>query len=151
MTKSVLTYLPNTAAQPDPVSQALALAVVSELHNNLATSVTVNDRHYPVVGYLSLLPGLVPGSKLGDSVLISNVPQGVLIHGVVSPIDAPQRASFRYEGDKLVIEAQGAVLLKSGQSSVELSAAGEVRIEGKNVRTVAKKILTLLASKINLN
>jgi hypothetical protein len=151
MTKNVLTYLPHTAAQAEPITQALTLAVVSELHNAQPASVSINEQHYPVAGYLSLLPGLVPGIKLGDSVLISNHPQGVLIHGVVTPIDTPQRASFRFEGDTLVIEAQGAVHLKSGQASVELNAAGEVRIAGKNVRTVAKKILTFLGSKINLN
>jgi hypothetical protein len=151
MTKNVLTYLPNTAAHPDPQSPALTLAVVSELHNAQPASVSINEQHYPVAGYLSLLPGLVPGIKLGDSVLISTHPQGVLIHGVVTPLDTPQRASFRFEGDTLVIEAQGAVHLKSGQASVELSATGEVRIDGKNVRTVAQKNLTLLGGHVNLN
>lgn len=151
MKNNVLTYLPSTAAQLDTPSQPLSIAVVSEMQNNVPVSVTLNEQHFSVTGYLSQMPGIIPSINLGDKVMISAVEQGVLIHGVVMPLDAPARASFGFVGDKLVIEAQGAVVLKSGNSTVELSEAGAIRIDGKDVRTVAKETLTLLGGKVELN
>ena len=151
MKNNVLTYLPSAPSQLDTPSQPLSIAVVSEMQNSLPVSVTLNEQHYSVMGYLSQMPGIIPNINLGDKVLISSVEQGVLIHGVVMPLDAPARASFGFVNDKLVIEAQGAVVLKSGTSTVELTEAGAIRIDGKDVRTVAKKTLTLLGGRVNLN
>jgi hypothetical protein len=151
MKNNVLTYLPSTNQQTETPAQQLSIAEVSDVQNGIPLSVILNEQHYSVMGYLSQMPGIVPSINLGDKVLISSVEQGVLIHGVVMPLDAPARASFGIVGDKLVIEAQGAVVLKSGTSTVELTEAGAIRIDGKDVRTVAKKTLTLLGGRVNLN
>ena len=136
-----------------PPNQPLSIAVVTHISDTSPASITVtiNDHHYHVAGFLSALAGVTPGINPGDKVLISAVEDGVLIHGLVLPVDAPARASFGFKEGKLVIEAQGAVILKSGNATVELTEAGTIRIDGKDVRTVAKKTLTLLGSKINLN
>ena len=151
MKNNILTYLPSTTQQVDAPAQHLNIAVVSEMQNSIPLSVTLNEQRYSVMGYLSQMTGIIPSFNLGDKVLISAVEQGVLIHGVVMPFDAPARASFGFVNDKLVIEAQGAVVLKSGNSTVELTEAGAIRIDGKDVRTVAKKTLTLLGGRVNLN
>lgn len=151
MKKNVLSYIPSHHNEADTPNQLLCIAEVTEMHNSIPVSVTLNNHRYNVAGYLSLMPGIVPSVSLGDNVLISSVAEGVLIHGVVMPVDAPIRASFGIKEDKLVIEAQGAVVLKSGNATVELSEAGAIRIDGKDVRTVAKKTLTLLGGRINLN
>lgn len=151
MKKNVLSYITSHHNEADTRNQLLSIAEVTEMHNSIPVSVTLNDHRYNVAGYLSLMPGIVPSVSLGDKVLISSVTDGVLIHGVVMPVDAPIRASFGIKEDKLVIEAQGAVVLKSGNATVELTEAGAIRIDGKDVRTVAKKTLTLLGGRINLN
>ena len=151
MKNNVLTYLPTTIQLTDTPAQQLSIAEVAEMQNGVPLRVTLNHQDFSVMGYLSQLPGIVPSINLGDKVLISSVEQGVLIHGVVMPLDAPARASFGFVGDKLVIEAQGAVVLKSGTSTVELTEAGAIRIDGRDVRTVAKKTLTLLGGRVNLN
>lgn len=151
MKNNVLTYLPSSAQKTDTPAQQLSIAVVSEMQSSMPVSVLLNEQHYNVMGYLSQMPGIIPSIKLGDQVLISAVEQGVLIHGVVVPLDAPARASFGFVNDKLVIEAQGAVVLKSGNATVELTEAGAIRIDGKDVRTVAKETLTLLGGKVELN
>jgi hypothetical protein len=89
--------------------------------------------------------------NIGDKVYISIEEDGVLIHGIVMPPDAQVQASFTYVEGKLVIEALGAVILKSGKATVELTEAGGIRIDGKDVRTKAKKTLTLLGAHVNLN
>ena len=108
--------------------------------------------------YLSLMAGITPLINLGDQVFISAVEDGVVIHGVFTPIEAPTRASFGFKDDKLVIESQHAVILKSGDTTIELTEAGSIRIDGKEVRTkakevhtVAQKTLTLLGGTVNLN
>jgi len=151
MKNNVLTYLPSSAQQADTPAQPLSIAVVSEMQNSMPASVLLNEQHYSVIGYLSQLPGIIPCINLGDKVLISAVELGVLIHGVVMPLDATARASFGFVNNKLVIEAQGAVVLKSGNSTVELTEAGAIRIDGRDVRTVAKETLTLLGGKVELN
>lgn len=151
MKKNVLTYLPEQNRAADVPEKLLSIAVVTEMQNSLPVSVTLDELSYNVAGYLSLVPGIVPGVNLGDKVLVSAVQDGVLIHGVVMPVDAPARASFGFVENKLVIEAQGAVVLKSGNATIELTEAGAIRVDGKDVRTVAKKTLTLLGAHVNLN
>jgi hypothetical protein len=151
MKKNVLTCLPAQSSEAEALNELLSIAVVTDMQNNLPVSVTLNELSYSVAGYLSLVPGIVPGVSLGDKVLVSPVQDGVLIHGVVMPIDTPVRASFGFVENKLVIEAQGAVVLKSGNATIELTEAGAIRVDGKDVRTVAKKTLTLLGAHVNLN
>ena len=151
MNDNVVINFPSTSSEADVTRQLLEIAVVTELQNNQPVSVTLNDHSLNVIGNLSLLSGIVPSVNLGDKVLISSVQDGVLILGVVTPRGAPVRASFSFVGDMLVIEAQGAVALKSGKATVELTKAGEIRIDGKNVRTKAQKMLTMLAGIVKLN
>jgi hypothetical protein len=150
--------LPAPVADAALIAQAHRIAVVMQVKGNIPQSVALNGNNYPVIGYLSTMPGIAPGMSIGDKVLVSAVEEGVLIHGVVTPIDAPVQASFAYVEGKLVIEAQGAVILKSGTATVELTEAGGIRIDGKDVRTVAEDVrtvahesLTLLGGKVELN
>ena len=167
----VLNFKPKAKAKTAETglsNPTTAIAVVTEVNGTQPVSVTLNDTRYPVTHYLSTLSGIAPSVKLGDQVLISAVPEedGVMLHGVMMHYaDQPSRSSISMQDDKLVIEAQGAVVLKCGSSTIELNEAGEIRIdgkdvrtvadmvrtEGKNVRTVAKKTLTLLASEVKLN
>ena len=141
---NVLTFVPTTKHQTDPFNQTFIVAVVSKVSDTEPASITVavNEAHYPVAGYISPLAGISPSVSPGDTVLVSAVGEGVWIHGVMMPIDAPTRASFGFKDDKLVIEAQGAVVLKSGKATVELTEAGKIRIDGKDVRTVAETVRT---------
>ena len=157
---NVLTFVASPKHQTEPFNQTFGIGVVSQISDTepARITVTVNETHYPVAGYISPLSGIIPSICLGDTVLVSAVGEGVWIHGVMMPVDAPARASFGFKDDKLVIEAQGAVMLKSGNATVELTEAGTIRIDGKDVRTVAqdvctvaKETLTLLGGKVNLN
>ena len=161
MKQSNLTYLatqtiqesdsPESNQEKQTANLVHEIAVVTNVQNNLPVSVEINQQNYIVSGYLSPVSGMAPSAVIGDQVLVSLTQNGLLIHGVITPAGEPIRASFGFVEGKLVIEAQGAVLLKSGHSSIEMSEAGAIRIDGKNVRTVAKQVLTFLSSKINLN
>lgn len=133
------------------IAQTHRIAVVTQINNHIPQSVALNGINHPIIGYLSTQPTLAPGMKIGDEVYITMEKNGVLVHGIVMPPDTQVQASFTYVGGQLVIEAQGAVLLKSGKSTVELTEAGEIRIDGKDVRTVAVETLTLLGGNVELN
>lgn len=150
---------------PHPI---YGIAVATEVAGTRALGVVFNETHYNVTHYLSSISGIEPRVQLGDEVLISAIAgkEGVMIHGVLTLYsEQPSRASFGLQDGKLVIEAQGAVILKSGLSTIELTETGEVHIDGKDVRTVAdkvrtygkeirtiaRKLLTLQGSKIDLN
>lgn len=161
------TTSPAAGQDTDTLKQASGIAVVTQVKGNMATTVLLHDISYPVSHYLSVMQGITPIINLGDKVLVSVLAGegGVMIVGVMTPVDAEASASFGMKDGKLVIEAQGAVILKSGRATVELTEAGEIRIdgkdvrtvadsvrtEGKEVRTIAKKKLTLQGSKIDLN
>lgn len=167
----VLNFKPKAktkTAETSLSSRVHGIAVVTEINGTRPISVVLNEISYKVTHYLSSLLGVEPGVQLGDEVLISAVAggDGVMIHGVMSPYtDKPPRSSFSIRDDKLVIEAQGAVILKCGTSTIELTEAGEicingkdvrtvadkVRTDGKEIRTIAKKMLTLQGSKIDFN
>ena len=149
--KNVLTYSTSKIREADAPNALLSVAVVTDMQNEIPVGVSLNEASFNVVGYLSLTPGIVPAVSLGDKVLISPVQDGVLIHGVVMDVDTPARASFGFVDGKLVIKAQGAVVLKSGDATVELTEAGKIRIDGKDVRTKAQKTLTLQGGQVSLN
>lgn len=165
MNDNILTFTPKPVAEISALSgQMFYHAVVNPMTADNQVTVTVNGLNYKVVGYLSQTKGLVPNIEPGDQVCISaikgeeGIADGVLIHGVYTAADAPQRAHIGYEDGKLLIEAQGAILLKSGNSTIELTEAGEVRVDGKTVRTVAEDVstvaresLTLLGGKVEVN
>jgi hypothetical protein len=151
MNDNVVINFPSKSSEADTPTNQLNIAVVTQVKGRSPLSVALNGNNYTVTGYLSTMPGIAPGVSIGDKVLISMSEEGVLIHGVVTPIDAPVMASFGYVDGKLLIEAQGAVVLKSGKATVELTETGEIRIDGKNVRTKARKMLTMLAGEVKLN
>lgn len=158
MKDNAVINFPTKNSEAEAAHNLLNIAEVTQVKDRIPQSVALNGNHYPVTGYLSTTPGIAPGVSIGDKVLISMEQEGVLIHGIVTPIDAPVMASFGYIEGKLVIEAQGAVILKSGKATVELTEVGEIRIDGKNVRTdaedvrtVAHESLTLLGGKVELN
>ena len=156
---NILNFKPKTKAlaassETSLFNKTTAIAVVTEVNGTQPVSVTLNDTRYPVTHYLSTLSGIAPSVKLGDQVLISAIAgeDGVMIHGIMMLYtDKPSRSSISMQDDKLVIEAQGAVVLKCGRSTIELNEAGEIRIDGKDVRTVASDTLTLLGGNVNLN
>ena len=158
----ILSFTPKAKPAPHQdagtASQPSYIGVVTQVTGNMPSRVTIDQSNYTVVGYLSLMAGITPIINLGDQVFISAVEDGVVIHGVFTPIEAPTRASFGFKDDKLVIESQHAVILKSGDTTIELTEAGSIRIDGKEVRTkakevhtVAQKTLTLLGGTVNLN
>jgi hypothetical protein len=174
MEKPIANNVPVKPAAKAPISQnetspsiPPSIAVVSEIKNGMASRITLHDTSYPVLACLSALPGLAQQMQLGDRVLISPVAgeAGVVILGFVMTASSPTLASLSLQNGKLVIEAQGALTLKSGTSTIELTAAGEIhiagkkmrsvadsiRINGQNVRTVASDTLTLLGGNVNLN
>ena len=171
MENKVLNFKPKAKAKSAETglsNQAYGIAVVTEVNGTQPVSVTLNDTRYRVTHYLSTLPGIAPSVKLGDEVLISAMDgkEGVMIHGVSTLYsEQPSRSNISMQDDKLVIEAQGAVILKCGASTIELTEAGEIRINGKDVRTVADTVrtegndittlaheaLTLLGGKVDVN
>lgn len=151
MDKKVVSYFPTHKRETDTPNLQPSIAIVTKIQNDIPVSVTLNEISMDVIGYLSLLPGMMPNISLGDKVLISTVQEGVLIHGVVMPVDAKARASFGLKGDTLVIEALGSVLLKNEHATIELTQAGAILIDGKDVRTIAEQTLTLLGGKVEMN
>ena len=134
-----------------PVVQKYSFAVITHVKDNMPVSVAQNGNNYFVTGYLSTMPGIAPCMSLGDKVLVSALGEGVLIHGVVMPVDAPIRASFSIVDGKLVIEAQEAIIFKCGGTTIEMSADGIIRTDARIIRTIAEDELTLQGSNLKLN
>ena len=151
MNKKVISYLPYPYHKADTPNKLQGEAVVTEVQNNIPLTVTLNDISLAVVGYYSMTPWFVPNFKLGDNVLVTAVPGGVKIVGVDMSFEESARVSLSVDGDNLVIEAKGSVVLKNEHATIELTKDGAIFIDGENVRTVAEQTLTLLGGKVLVN
>jgi hypothetical protein len=94
----------------------------------------------------------------GDSVLVwrQDDGRGGIVLGRLGPYTQPTqvviaRSEFAERPETLILEAQGDVVLRNGQSKITMSAAGDVEIVCKSFTTRSQRLLRLLGSMIKLN
>lgn len=101
--------------------------------------------------HASLRPGDEVLVWLGDEAAAGAVVLGrVGRHGISLQPVVPA-ADFAARPADLVIEAQGDLVLRNGQSRIRLSAAGDVEIVCNSFATRSRRLLRLLAPLIKLN
>ena len=80
---------------------------------------------------------------------------GVILGRVGAPAGAPHQvadaAAFAARPKSLVIETQGDLILRNGQSRIKLGAQGDVEIVCTSFATRSQRLLRLLAPLIKLN
>lgn len=127
---------------------SFGVAIVEEHHG--ALHVMLETRRVPVIGFVSAIPGVIPALHAGDTVLVAEFTHGVLVHGVVTAVDATPRAKLEIQNGRLVVEAE-AVVIKSRASTIELTEDGKVFVHGKRIVNVADGPMRLQGSIIELN
>lgn len=123
----------------------------------IATVTTVKDGHAaeidfegvccPVDGHLSQVEAL----KVGDRVIILQIPMGLVIAGRLrSPTELPAPRLESQDG-RLIIEAAQSVRLQAGQSSIEVHGDGRIQIDGRQITGQATGHIGLQSPTIELN
>lgn len=140
----------NITHLPSPRLETPCLTDSLEFHDGQPIAVTVRGHRYPIVGLLSQM-GFAPQLQPGDTVLVSEVEGGVIAHGVITPTGSASQASMRIEDGRLIIEAQGAITLKSGDSTIELTETGIIRINGKKIRGIGEERIDWLGGSVSIN
>ena len=95
----------------------------------------------------------------GDTVLVwvpaDDAPTGIVLGRVApyepGPTPVIDSAAFAVRPETLVLEAQGDVVIRNGQSPIKLSAAGDLEVVCRSFTTRSHRLLRLLAPLIKLN
>lgn len=106
-----------------------------------------------------LLQPDTPGTACsgGDAVLVwqdgagGGVVLGRVGHQAPTPQPVADPLAFAQRPETLVLEAQGDIVLRNGQSRIRLGADGDVEIVCANFATRSRRLLRLLAPMIKMN
>jgi hypothetical protein len=93
----------------------------------------------------------VPALVAGDRVIAQSVSNQWIVLARLRGAQEGPAVNMREEDGRLVIEASGALVLKCGAASVELTADGKIRVHGKRIVNVAEGPMRLQGSIIELN
>lgn len=135
------------------ISEATApmIGVVHEVDENGVISVLVDKHVLPVTGYLAPIPGILPMLASGQQVLVLETGEGVGILGCWQPANEMTKAQIEIQDGRLHINATESIILNSGNSSIEIRADGKIRVDGKDIYSIAEGPLRLQGSIIELN
>lgn len=127
------------------------IAIVHQLDSDGLTFVLLENRILPVAGYLATIPGIVPKLKVGQQVLVLETEQGIGILGCWQSAGEQTKAHIDLENGNLQLGATESITLKTGASSIEVHANGKIRVDGKDIYSIAEGPLRLQGSIIELN
>jgi len=138
---------PTQLKQPAETQQS-PLAVVQEVRKGMAVKLLGAD-NLPVMvrGHLSDVPWL----DVGDEVLVVSTPEGAIITGRLRRLGEPPQMSLPVEEDQIRLVADRPIYLQAGNSQIAILPDGSVRIDGREISTVAQENLRLLAPMIEVN
>lgn len=125
--------------------------VATVVKHERQVSVLIGKRLVRVSGYISVIPGLLPKLENGQKVLVLETEQGAGVLGCWQSADDNSNAQITVQNGCLRIEATESVVLKSGDSSIEINKHGKIRVDGKDIYTIAEGPLRLQGSIIELN
>ncbi|MFV1992449.1 MAG: hypothetical protein ACC635_00980 [Acidiferrobacterales bacterium] len=142
----------DNGSEFDNVTSALPkIAIVHQLNSEGSIFVLLENRILPVVGYLTIIPGIVPKLKPGQQVLVLETGQGVGILGCWQAAGEQTKAHIDLQNGNLRLDATESITLKTGASSIEVHANGKIRVDGKDIYSIAEGPLRLQGSIIELN
>lgn len=134
--------------QPLAETQPSPLAVVQEASKGMATKLLDTDSlPIKVRGHLSDVPWL----NTGDEVLFVSTPEGAIVTGRLRRLGEAPQMSLPVEADGIRLVADRPIYLQAGLSQIAIHPDGRVRIDGREISTVAQENLRLLGPMIEVN
>jgi len=127
------------------------IATVHKLNSDGSIFIKLENRILPVAGYLAAIPGIIPKLKAGQQVLVLETEQGVGILGSWLSASEKPKAQIDLQDGHLQLDATKSITLKTGASSIEIHANGKIRVDGKDIYSIAEGPLRLQGSIIELN
>ncbi len=132
------------------VPMQTAVGIVGDCRNGEAVSVMLADgvEALTVTGHLASVPEL----RQGDSVLFSATSAGscIVVGRLRAPGEAPAAQITEQDG-AVELKPRRSLRLQVGDSWLELSADGAVRIDGKEISAFAQGRFSLHGASIELN
>jgi len=142
----------DSRLQSESFASALPkIATVHKLNSDGSAFVLLENRILPVAGYLATIPGIIPKLKRGQQVLVLETDQGVGILGCWLSAGEQTKAHIDLQDGHLQLDATKSITLKTGASSIEIHANGKIRVDGKDIYSIAEGPIRLQGSIIELN
>lgn len=155
MSKSLLKTSSNKISSEFSVVEFISpspkVATVIKQDKDSEPSVLIGKRLVSVSGYITAIPGLLPKLENGQQVLVLETEQGAGILGCWQSVGENEKAEIDVKNGRLRIEASESVVLKSGESNIEIHKNGKIRVDGKDIYNIAEGPLRLQGSVIELN
>lgn len=140
----------NHSVSFDPApGQGIVEAEILDVTNGRALRISDSDTGNTLVvsGHTSEVPAL----EVGDMVLATVTRSGVVVTGrLARPGEAP-RAGAIVENGWVHLSGEKGVRLQCGESLIEMTHDGQIRLDGRDIMSIADGIVRVQGSTVELN
>jgi len=129
------------------------IARVAEVLNHQALSIELSDTENIAEKYIEITAHLnnVPPLKVGDQVLVTATAKDYIVTGRLRTEEESPLDGLTYSDGKLNLCAGKGIKIQSGDATIELTAQGKIKIDGKNIYSISEGRHRLQGSTIELN
>lgn len=132
----------------ESIAARCLIAAVAAVEQGQALSLILADgRIRDVLAHLSEVPVL----KSGDRVLVQEVAEGLIVTGRLRAPEEGPRPLVRDASGRLVLESSASVCLQAGAACIELTPDGRIRVDGKEIYSIASGRLRLQGATVEIN
>lgn len=142
MVKEVKQLSQQADAQPSSIALVM--------QTDRGEAITITDLHgneVPLRGHLSDVPWL----EQGDEVVVTETPDGAIITGRLRRVGELPQSTISVSDDAMILTADRPLLIKVGESRLELTPHGQIRVDGREISQLADESMRLLSPVIEVN
>jgi hypothetical protein len=142
MVKEVKQLNQETDVQPS------SIALVMQTHQGEATTITdLHGEEIPLRGHLSDVPWL----DQGDEVVVTETSEGAIVTGRLRRVGELPQSTISVSDDAMILTADRTLLIKVGESQLELTPHGQIRVDGREITQLADESMRLLSPVVEVN
>jgi hypothetical protein len=129
-------------------AQSSSIALVLQTCQGEAIKITdLQGDEIPLRGHLSDVPWL----EKGDEVVVTETSEGAIITGRLRRVGELPQSTISVSDDAMILTADRPLLIKVGESQLELTPSGQIRVDGREITQLADESMRLLSPVVEVN
>jgi hypothetical protein len=129
-------------------AQSSSIALVLQTCQGEAIKITdLQGDEIPLRGHLSDVPWL----EKGDEVVVTDTSDGAIISGRLRRVGELPQSTISVSDDAMLLIADRPLRIKVGESQLELTPNGQIRVDGREISQFAGESMRLLSPVIEVN